>query len=226
MNKGHLLSSTEEAKDLLNKFYLLKNSSYINSPISDEFVKVSRKEDFITTYTKALTNNDYHLLLFDDSFLQFELFKQAKKTIVRYSYYQSPFDYPTYEEYLKLKDLEFNTVGYEYKDKYDQELIEAPKKESFRSVRYDYSEKEYTQGVHSVSHFHIGFRDSIRITSSIFITPLLFVVFIIKNVYFKEWPLLIKDDDFRERYNKVKNKCEKIEDCYFNDIDKKELYLM
>lgn len=226
MKPKTFFSSVEEAKNLLNKFDLLKNSNFLNKPISEDFARRSRKEDFITTYNTALKFNDYHLLLFDDSFIQFELAEQSIKPQLRYSYYQFPFVFPTYNEYLKSKHTEFNEVGYKYEEEYDQALIEAPKKDSFLSIRYDYSEKEYDPGVHSVSHFHIGHGDSIRITSSIFITPLLFVIFIIKNIYFEKWHSLIKDGDFLKRYEKVKNKCEKIEDCFFNELDKYELYLI
>lgn len=211
---------------MLNKFKLLKNSNNLKKQISKNFLNICRKKDYITTYITALKSNDYHLLLYDDSFFQFELSEYDQKPLLRYSYYQNPFVFLTYEEYLKLKELEFNIVGYEYEDEYYQALIEAPKNETFLSIRYDYSEKEYRTGVHSVSHFHIGFRGSIRITSSISISPLLFVIFIVKNVYSKKWPSLIKDDNFLERYKKVKDKCENIEESFFQDLDKIELYLM
>lgn len=227
MNESKFHSSVEDARKLLNKFNLLKNSDFLNKPISEDFIRISRKENYITAYNTALQSNDYHLLLFDDSFIQFEFVNRSGKTLLRYSYYQFPFDFPTYEEYLKSKYLkEFIEVGYEYKEEYDQALIEAPKKDTFLSIRYDYSEKEYVKGIHSVSHFHIGHGDSVRITSSIFITPMLFMIFIIKNVYSKKWPSLIKDKIFLEQFEKVKTKSERIEECFFNNVDKYELYLI
>lgn len=225
MRKINYYSSVEDVKNLLNKFNLLKNYAFINKPISNDFAKICRREDYITIYKSAIQSNDYHLLLFDDSFIQFDLLEQNKPKL-RYSYYQFPFNFPTYEEYLKSINQDFNVVGYEYKDEYDQALLDAPKKDTFLSIRYDYSEKEYAPGVHSVSHFHIGHGDSMRITCSIFITPLLFVIFIIKNIYFKEWQSLMKDEDFLKHYDKIKNKCEKIEDSFFNELDKYELYLV
>ncbi len=122
--------------------------------------------------------------------------------------------------------MKFYDVGYEYQDEYEQALIGAPRKETFLSIRYDYSEKEYKTGIHSVSHFHIGFRDSIRITCLKYITPLLFAIFIVKNVYFNKWPSLIEDTDFLKQYKKVKDKCENIEETFFQELDKIELYLM
>ena len=117
MKPKTFFSSVEEAKNLLNKFDLLKNSDFLSKPISEDFARISRKEDFITTYNTALELNDYHLLLFDDSFIQFEL-EQSIKLQLRYSYYQFPFVFPTYNEYLKSKHTEFNEVGYKYKEEY------------------------------------------------------------------------------------------------------------
>ena len=219
-------TSVEDSKNLLKKFELLKNSNNSKKEISKLFSIICRKEDYIKIYNTALNSNDYHLLLFDDSFFQFELSEFDKKPLLRYSFYQTPYDFLPYKEYLESKDLKFNEVGYEYQDEYEQVLNEAPIKETFLSIRYDYSEKEYKTGVHSVSHFHIGFRSPIRITSSIFITPLLFVIFIIKNVYSKKWPSLINDDDFLKQYKKVKDKCESIEETFFQELDKIELYLV
>ncbi len=224
MRKINYYSSLEDVKNLLNKFGLLKNYYFIDKPISDDFAKRCKREDYITIYKSALEKNDYHLLLFDDSFLQFDLLEQ-NKPMLRYSYYQFPFNFPTYEEYLTSINQDFNVVGDEYKEEYEQALLYAPIKDTLLSIRYDYSEKEYAPGIHSVSHFHIGHGSSMRISCSIFISPLLFVIFIIKSVYFKEWKLLMKDKDFLKYYEKIKEKCEEIEDSFFNEIDKYELYL-
>ncbi len=224
MKASTFFSSVEESRILLNKFELLKNSN-LSKKISTEFIGISRQKDFIATYDNAIKLNNYHLLLFDDSFIQFELIEPDKKIQLRYSYYQYPYDFMTYEEYLASNKLTFYNVGYERMDEFDQLLSEAPKKESFLSIRYDYSEDLYNPGVHSVSHFHIGYGESMRITSSICITPILFVMFILKNIYYSKWKMIIKDADFLKKYNKVKDKCDKIEKCFFNDLDKKELYL-
>ncbi len=225
MKASIFFSSVEDTKILLNKFKLLKNSNDPNKKISGLFVNVCRKKNYVEAYNTALNLGDYHLLLFDESFFQFDLSEFDKKPILRYSFYQPPYDFISYEKYLESKYLKFEDVGYTYQEEYEQLLNGAPRKETFLSIRYDYSEEEYKNGIHSVSHFHIGFRDSVRITCSICITPLLFVIFILKNVYFDEWPSLIKDADFLEQYKNIKEKCENIEETFFQELDKIELYL-
>ncbi|NQE52689.1 hypothetical protein C5S29_03780 [ANME-1 cluster archaeon GoMg3.2] len=123
------------------------------------------------------------------------------------------------------KDLSFNEVGYGYKYKYEQALSEAPQKDTLVLIRYDYSEREYSPGVHSVSHFHFGHSNSIRIPSSVIITPLLFILFVLKQVYSDLWKSLIEESNFHRIYKSSKSKCQNIRICFFDDLDKNELYL-
>lgn len=226
MKASTFFSSVEDTKILLKKFELLKNFNDSKKQISGVFSDVCRKKGYVETYKTALNFGDYHLLLFDESFFQFELSEFKNKPRLRYSFFQFPYNFISYEKYLESKYLKFDDVGYEYQEEYEQLLNGSPRKETFLSIRYDYSEKEYKKGIHSVSHFHIGFRDSIRITCLKFISPLLFVIFIVKNVYSDKWPSLIEDDDFLKQYKKVKDKCESIEETFFQELDKIELYLM
>lgn len=218
--------SREHAKRLLSKSDLLKSADFYKKPISGEFIRVARVKDFFNAYLTAVNNHDYHFLLFDESFFQFEYnWNPTDNVTLRYAYYQFPYDFPTYKEYLMEKGLSFNEVGYGYKYEYEQALSEAPKKDTFVLIRYDYSEREYSSGVHSVSHFHFGHSNSIRIPSSVIITPLLFILFVLKQVYSDLWKSLIEESNFHRIYKSTKSKCQNIRICFFDDLDKNELYL-
>jgi len=226
MNYKDFNMSREQAKRLLNKFDLLKSADFYKKPISKEFIRVAREKDFFNAYLTALKNFDYHFLLFDESFLQFEYNRNSTDNVtLRYAYYQFPYDFPTYKGYLMESSLSFNEVGDTYKYEYEQALSEAPKKDAFVLIRYDYSEKEYSPGVHSVSHFHFGYSNSIRIPSSVIITPLLFMLFVLKQVYSNLWKSLIEDPKFQRVYKSSKFQCPNIRMSFFDNLDKKELYL-
>ena len=113
----------------------------------------------------------------------------------------------------------------EYNRNSEQALSEAPQKDTFVLIRYDYSEREYSSGVHSVSHFHFGHSNSIRIPSSVIISPLLFILFVLKQVYSDLWKSLIEESNFHRIYKSSKSKCQNIRMCFFDEFDKKELYL-
>jgi len=225
MKTSIFFTSREKAKNLLNKYDLLSNSYFIDEKISNGYIDHCRKKNFYNAYMTAIKNFDYHLLLFDESFFQFEYNKNNKKVELRYAFFQFPFKFPSYKEYLNLKNLSFNLTGYKLKDDYEQELNEAPRKTDYAIIRYDYSEKEYSHGVHSVSHFHIGRCDSIRISSYKLVTPLLFVIFILKQVYYDIWNQLITNPKFLGEYKGLKSKCDDIKNYFFKGLDKEELFL-
>lgn len=221
--------SRENSKKFLNKFDFLKSADFYRKPISQKFINICRENDFLKLYKFAIDNADYHFLLFDNSFIQLEYNKESKnKTTLRYAFYESPYDFPDYKKYLLVRNLRFRDVGHKYIGEYEQELSESSIKQPFVIIRYDYSEKEYRCGGHSISHFHFGYgnSESIRITSSILVSPILFILYIIKQVYYDKWVKLLDKDGFMEYYKKAKSKCKNIDDNFFKTLDKKELYLV
>ena len=123
MNYKDFNMSRENAKRLLNRYDLLKSADFYKKPTSKEFIRVAREKDFFNAYLAALNKHDYHFLLFDESFLQFEYNQNSTDNVtLRYAYYQFPYDFPTYKEYLMENGLSFNEVGYRYKYEYEQAL--------------------------------------------------------------------------------------------------------
>ena len=221
MNEREFSISREEVKNLLNKYKFLKDSYFYKKPLSNRYIKYKKKDDFILFYKNSIENFDYHFLLFDNSFLQLEFIE--KDSFVRYLYCPFPYDFLTYEEFLE--ELDNDKIFYEEPEFiYDQLLEKAGLKEPCFLIRYDY-EEIYNPGIHSVSHFHIGCANQIMLTTSTMITPLCFIMFILKQIYFDKWPIMLKDKDFTDLYKRNKRNCDNINDCYFNELDKLELYV-
>lgn len=222
MNAREFSIYKEEVKNLLNKHNLLKDSYFYKKPLSKKYVKYKKKDDFILFYNNSIQNFDYHFLLFDNSFIQLEF--DDKKPYVRYLYCPFPYDFLTFEEFLT--ELENDNVIYEEPEFiYDQLLEKASLKEPCFLIRYDYEEL-YNSGIHSVSHIHIGCKHQIRITTSTMITPLCFIMFILKQIYIDKWPMFLRDNDFVTLYKRNKRNCDNIQDNFFNELDKSELYLL
>ena len=83
MKKSTFFTSRESAKNLLNKFDFLINSDFIDEKISYEFVSHCRKNNYYEAYMTAIKKFDYHLLLFDESFFQFQLIEDKKNIVFR-----------------------------------------------------------------------------------------------------------------------------------------------
>ena len=88
-------------KDTLKEIGFLKQCFDKSGIFSEEFLTTSTETNDLTKiYVAAIKNFDYDILLFDDSIIQFSYAKIKGKLILKYAYYQNPFDVPTYSDFL------------------------------------------------------------------------------------------------------------------------------
>lgn len=201
--------------------------------VSDIFKKASISDNYFEVYKKGLENNDFDFLLKDESFFQFEFVSTNKYLEVRYAFFQNPIDYISYESYVNNFIIEHsmtetvNEIGSIFQEEYEQFLSEQELKSKYLTIRYDVDYPNYKPNVHSVSHLHIGHQNDLRIPIEKFITPVSFVIFIIKNVYYKEWKQIIKDNP--HYIYKVLKDCKNgelvVPNKYWNNFEKLELYI-
>lgn len=229
MNEARLISDISDSIKILKKFGLYKEENfrkpkiYDNSKFSEEFIRISQKKEYLEIYNVAIKNADYDVLLQDDSFFQFSYEKKGDRIVkYRFAFYQNPRDYPTYNDFL---EKEFSTTeeicGSIFLEEYEQVISEAQLNIGAIPIRYDYDEGLYDSKYHPVSHIHIGNNNSIRIGCSKIITPDVFTLFIIKQVYFKDWKKICVDEENNYKVSlEIKKRCFDIEDEY---LQKEEL---
>ncbi|QNM06331.1 DUF2290 domain-containing protein [Qiania dongpingensis] len=229
MNLAKYKISLLKSIDILRKFDLFKerNTSveniYDSRKFSSDFFSVSNSNKYLEIYNMAIKNNDYDILLIDDSILQFSL-EIRDETIVQYrfAYYQNPRTYPTYNEFLQN---EFNVsekeCGSTFLEEYEQIVCEASLNDCALPIRYDYDEKLYDPNFHYVSHIHIGHNNELRIGADRILSPDAFVIFVIRNIYFSIWKNKCQNDGtLLEMCFKIKNTCSEINEDF---IKEKEL---
>lgn len=232
MTQGKFISSINEAVGLLNKLKLLKSKgSKGNGVYSEEFIKISKANNLVETYKCAIKNEDYDILLKDESIIQF----QKKDDDLRYAYIQNPYKYISKEDYItliytaeELEELsEFSLEELVNENEYEQFLNEQRLNSISNYFRYDCSPSGYKPLIHSYSHFHIGMNENVRIPSSKIITPLKFTKFCIKNTYFENWKTQFElDPDFANEVIKMKNDCLTLPQIKWNDIENNDLHLI
>lgn len=226
MNKSQYTISLKKVKSLLSKHGLIKDipgtaRSRENSPLTAGIY------DFIGLYRRSINGFNYDILLLDESILQFSYSKdQNGKPLLRYAYYQCPYEFFSYEQYLDYYDFSYEEIGEELKTEYEQELSESVIKDHFVHIRYDYSEHEYQLAVHPVSHLHIGHLGSIRIPIQMMITPYMFSLFVLKQCYYRKWRELIAINTFHKAISVSKTSCSILNTALFCDLDRTELYLV
>lgn len=222
MNISTFNCSLKQTLVTLKKYGLLKqNLTKRNLFLLEQFDEYSKINNYIEAYRFGVEKLFYHILLFDESFIQF---KFSEKNI-RYSYYECPFKYLSYEEYLKSCGFDYEEVGESFRNEYDQFILETDMKNYILPIRYEYSEIEYTPGLHPSSHVHFGVDTDVRIPVSTKITPLVFTLFVLKHCYYKEWKRIYTDIYFNKILSKSKKQCTSIENDYFKAVDQLELIL-
>lgn len=227
MNKGQYTTSLNKASSLLRKHSLLKGTPVRFRGSSTKSPEVSDKYDYVEEYKEAIDIFNYDFLLFDESILQFSYPTDMRHNpLIRYAYYQCPYEYLSYEQYLFNIGFSYEEAGEVFQTEYEQLLSEASLEAHYMYIRYDYSVDEYTLAVHPASHLHIGHLGSIRIPIQMIITPYMFVLFVLKQCYYSEWKHLIKDHKFRTAFQASKTSCSLLDSRLFSDLDKKELYLV
>ena len=107
-------------------------------------------------------------------------------------------------------------------------MSEAQSLNNILAIRYDYSVKEYTEGVHPVSHFHFGIDNKVKLPLKTLLTPTMFGIFILKQVYYDNWQKLFakKPVHFVGLLEKSKGLCPEVHPEYFKGFDFSEFYLV
>ncbi|MEN5435291.1 DUF2290 domain-containing protein [Sphingobacterium faecium] len=196
MTEANFHISFSKVEKALSFFNLLKMKGVkrlINDGVSDDFKHASLGNKYYYAYKIGLENNDFDFLLKDESFFQFQFEKIDDLLEIRYAFFQNPFEYLSYEEFLLHEiDLDTNkesleTVGNLFEQEYSQFLNERELTSSYSTLRYDSDFKNYKPILHSVSHIHIGHLSNIRIPMDKVLSPLRFVLFTIKHVYYNNW---------------------------------------
>lgn len=226
MNRAQYRISLDRTKSLLRRSRLSKGISPSYNMGLYDAVRFSTPGEYITIYHEFIETFKYDFLLFDDSILQYSYVRDKNNhPLIRYHYYQFPFEFPTYEEYLLSNDLTYEEAGELFRHDYEQELSEASTRVYLTPIRYDYNATQYTGGVHPASHIHIGYMNSIRIPICMILTPFMFTLFVIKQCYYNEWLRLISYTGFSNALNTSKQSCVQLHTDLFGEVDKKELFL-
>lgn len=234
ISKGRIFEDYRKAKTLLKKleieFYeeLEKAKSLKKDDFSQEFIKASYKSDYKDIYKIARDNSDYNLLINSDgAIFQFGYAENERNQIcdLRYAYYESPSEQISYEDFLILFDLDIQECGYELMEEYTQYISESELKTSVTPIRYDYSVEQYSELIHPVSHVHIGQLNEIRIPTSFIMTPLNFVAFVLRHIYWNKWRLYMENDELREHYLNSYSSTTTISSQNFSLEEKRDIFL-
>ena len=188
---------------------------------SSAFKKISRSGNHIEIYQTAIQELDYEILLKDDSIFQF--------SPTRYAFIQNPNISVTKEdllstvytpdELMNINEDDYNTL---LEGITEIEIEQFKSEQNFNihahMIRYDIDAINHKPLQHAYSHLHIGNNDNIRIPCSKLLTPLTFVLFVLKHTY------PIKQELYEKRLSTYKG--DAVPKKYWDSKEEQELYII
>lgn len=190
MREADFWTSYKASTLLLRDLNMRKNlQNHHGIPYSKDLVSVSKKGDIQALYAYMSDNLDYDILLADDSMITMNM----EGGLVRMVYLQNPIKHIDILEYVSMyhKD-DLNVCSVDelreiYKEEYERHLATLELNKAAVYIRYDEDPTLYRPMVHPYIHLHIGMNNNIRIPSSVEMTPLTFILFILQQVYYDVW---------------------------------------
>jgi hypothetical protein len=181
---------------------------------------------YIEEYQCYLDESLFDFRLTDRSILQFKHFGEQE---ISYCYYQSPFDVPSYRDFLAEQfgpDPEaIEAAGDSFADDYSLAIDTARLRKNLLVVRYDFDPGLYEHGVHPAAHIHFGQGNEIRISVRRLMEPMSFALFIIRQLYPESWRRFLEWSDAHIVCRAVRENLEMVEEGYYNTWDKLQLVL-
>ena len=226
MNEASFLIDVNKANIVLNKANLLGKINHYNississCKYSSDFYDASRNGDYYYTYRCAMENDDYDLLLYDGSFIQFSYDKRKEGEIIRYAYYPAVFSL-NYRDFLTEMGFSIEDVGIELIEDFQQYILEQ-NPQFVTPMRYDYDNRLYKETIHSASHLHFGYEDNIRIPIDAILRSSAFAKLIIEYYYYPMWKDVLSRNDKSFLYDK--SELNDLDKALFTDNDKKVPY--
>jgi hypothetical protein len=234
VGSGKFASQLNDAESILRRLKLLgSREAFPNKRlVAGDF----RGLDYISVYKKYVDQISYDFKLSDQSLILFCGGSDGDYSKgLSYCYIEAPVDALSYEEFVALESaglldeitheelIEY--VGDSLRVQYDDHVTGAPLRKGVCPIRFDYSPSAYREGVHPASHFHFGFENHSRIAARRVISPLGFLLFIIRQRYPREWELLRNEDQFSSWICEMRDALEEVEETFWKGGDHLELHL-
>lgn len=223
---GKLHAQINEAEKLLRKLGLLLDSNPWVS-YSKDLPATVRDMSYVDEYRTYVNQRLFDFYLVDHGLVQFKWHDQDD---ISYCYYQSPFDVPTYEEYVadQLQDWDLDIkaeVGDIFLDDYEKLIDTARLRKGVTPIRYDYTPDQYQEGIHPAAHIHIGSGNDIRLHTRRVMLPMSFVLFILRQMYPDAWRQLLEASEIERILRAVRDDLQFVHNKYVGARDACQLIL-
>lgn len=226
MTEGAFWSSFSQSISLLKKLRIYKQeNSHKRISYSEDCKVYSRGKDYRMLYQQLVDNQDYDILLYDDSMLQMSY----ENGEYRLLFIQNPLQYISFEEFLVDNGLaelidDADELYELFHEDYEQTLEGMKLNTGALYLRYDVDSRgrENNENIHAYTHLHVGLNNNVRIPVGCYMSPLAFTLFVIRHVYYDKWVEVVKEGKVAFNHKK---QCDFLPDTLWTENEKKDFYL-
>lgn len=231
MNVAKFWISFDQSLILLKDLGMLREAnSHKCFPYTSNCYDYSRSSDYKTIYQSLVDFRDYDIQLFDESLFQISFTNGDCRML----FIQNPNDYLSFSEFLsnifdisEIDESELESLQYQFEHEYEQCKDEMALNKSAVYIRYDVDSngRINNENIHAYTHLHIDINNKIRIPVSIYLTPLAFVLFIIRHVYYDKWVDFVRNTVAFNKYIDFKQDCEPLPIGLWTLDEQKSLFI-
>jgi hypothetical protein len=189
--------------------------------VTQAIIQVQRELPYEEMWKTAYDNSWFHIQFEDLSLIQFQNVPSPS-----FHFLECPLDVPTQRELLA-------SLGMDFRQRHDSDFLEvyaeavatAGYRRHITPIRYDRDFGSYRPGVHPAAHLHIGLDNDVRIALTREMTPMSFILFVIRQKYPANWDNVLKSDLAQTLERKIRLSLTPLAEKYWQKADTYELSL-
>ncbi len=189
--------------------------------VTPAIIRTQRELPYDKMWKAAYDNSWFHIQFDDLSLIQFQQTPSPS-----YHFLECPLDVPTQRDLLA-------SLGMDFRKRHDAAFLElyaeAVETASFRRnvtpIRYDRDFGSYRSGVHPAAHLHIGLDNDIRLGLPREMTPLAFILFVIRQKYPDNWERVLNSNLASSLQRNVRSSLIPLPGQYWQEADLCEMSL-
>lgn len=190
--------------------------------VTPEIIGELRVLPYLEQWKRALQEGWYHVKLEDHSLFIFSNVENAPS----YSFLHSPVEAESFRMYLGRQGLEYSSKNRsEHLEEYEMLVETASLRPHITPIRLDVDRRSYRAGVHPMTHVHIGLNNNVRLAVRRELSPLSFVLFVMRQMYPVCWSRLLERSDKHWMRKVIRTRLPLVPQPYWGEDDDLELHL-
>lgn len=218
---GKFSAQLNDIEKLLNDLDLLEERNHYPNLIANPgstFRKLNYPDSWLLSYRSLM----YNFVLKDSSLVLFK-----PDGYPSFSFLGCPYDCLSYRDFLVENGFEYNEVGNELLESYAEYLLQCDVSEAIHLFRFDYAPGDYNEGSHPASHFHIGYKNDVRLGLKKILDPIAFILFVVRHHYPNYWRVLLGKGQYSKMIQSHRVVLQDIDEKrHYKNLDKIEFYLL